>query len=51
MRAGFSRGLREELDLLHGGLQGAEELTVYLNAKLEMALSLPRARVYLAESS
>jgi hypothetical protein len=37
------------LELLHGGLQGPEELAIYLKAKLEMALSLPRARVYLTE--
>ena len=49
MRARFSRGLREELELVHGRLQGPEELTVYLKAKLEMALSLPRARVYPTE--
>jgi hypothetical protein len=37
------------LELVHGGLQGPEEPTVYLKAKLEMALSLPRARVYSTE--
>jgi hypothetical protein len=43
VRAGFFRGLREELELLQGGLQGPEELTIYLKKKLEMAFSLPRA--------